>query len=578
MKNQNVKGNILRRDNDEKFELLLECNDIMLERINSNIDDLAGIKKLPEDLLEQTMIQAAPPNLRLTSGSWNIRKVVETASGGGVSAKLISAKNILRPQINFKTKIDNSNNTPFEPKIKEKPNSLKPLAILPEYGDDGSIVTYLHPYEFELNKFEPKASQMCKVEPVEPKTIETTSLLYVNSEETLKELLDDIRKVKEISVDLEHHSYRTFQGITCLMQISTREKDYIVDTLTLREDLHILNEVFTNPDVVKVFHGADSDIQWLQRDLSLYIVNMFDSHQAAKRLGLARLSLAYLLKHYCKVEADKTFQLADWRVRPIPDELIMYARKDTHYLLYIYDVMKNELIKMGHGQKNILTSVYQSSTEICKKKYIKQTILSDSHLELYRKSKRQFDNRQLFALKEIFAWRDKIARMEDESYGYILPNHMMLQIAESLPREMQGILACCNPIPPVVRQNLHPLHQFVFKAREQPLVKPIIEESSNRAVFSSNYRDINGPLYCPHDLSCNPEFRDDMPTLLGEIKEKTRRKEIALAKPVLSVFETPEASDEVSQRFFIIIFYFWTGLFKLWDVFLLYLHSVSSFC
>lgn len=180
------------------------------------------------------------------------------------------------------------------------------------------------------------------------------------------------------------------------MQISTREKDYIIDTLTLREDLHILNEVFTNPDVVKIFHGADSDIEWLQRDLSLYIVNMFDSHQAAKRLGLARLSLAYLLKHYCKVEADKTFQLADWRVRPLPDELIMYARKDTHYLLYIYDVMKNELIKMGHGQKNILTSVYQSSTEICKKKYIKPRILPDSHLELYRKSKRQFDNRQLF--------------------------------------------------------------------------------------------------------------------------------------------------------------------------------------
>lgn len=473
MKNQNVKGNILRRDNDEKFELLLECNDIMLERINSNIDDLAGIKKLPEDLLEQTMIQSAVPNARATSGSWNIRKVIETGSGGGVSAKLISARNILRPQINFKTKIDNSNNTPFEPRIKDKPNSIKPLAILPEYGDDGNIVTYLHPYEFELNKFEPLVNQMCKVEPVEPKSIETTPLKYVNSEATLKELLEDIRKVKEISVDLEHHSYRTFQGITCLMQISTREKDYIIDTLTLREDLHILNEVFTNPEVVKIFHGADSDIEWLQRDLSLYVVNMFDSHQAAKRLGLARLSLAYLLKHYCKVEADKTFQLADWRVRPLPEELILYARKDTHYLLYIYDVMKNELIKMGHGQKNILTSVYQSSTEICKKKYIKPRILPDSHLELYRKSKRQFDNRQLFALKEIFAWRDKIARMEDESYGYILPNHMMLQIAESLPREMQGILACCNPIPPVVRQNLHPLHQFVFKAREQPLVKVI---------------------------------------------------------------------------------------------------------
>lgn len=98
-------------------------------------------------------------------------------------------------------------------------------------------------------------------------------------------------------------------------------------------------------------------------------------------------------------------------------------------------------------------------------------MLPNSHIEFYRKSKKIFDNRQLFALKTIYEWRDKIARQEDESYGYILPNHMMLQIAEILPREMQGILACCNPIPPLVRQNLQTLHHFVLKAREQPLVK-----------------------------------------------------------------------------------------------------------
>lgn len=105
------------------------------------------------------------------------------------------------------------------------------------------------------------------------------------------------------------------KGFTCLLQISTRQKDYIIDTLALREELHVLNEVFTNPNVVKVFHGADSDIEWLQRDLSIYVVNMFDTHQAAKRLALARLSLAYLLKECCQIEADKTFQLADWRIR-----------------------------------------------------------------------------------------------------------------------------------------------------------------------------------------------------------------------------------------------------------------------
>jgi len=118
------------------------------------------------------------------------------------------------------------------------------------------------------------------------------------------------------------------------MQISTRNADYIIDTLSLREKLHILNEIFTNPLVVKVivsnktkifkvylyfhvkvFHGADSDIPWLQRDLGLYVVNMFDTYQAAKILNFSRKGLDFLLKHYCNVDADKAFQLYDWRTR-----------------------------------------------------------------------------------------------------------------------------------------------------------------------------------------------------------------------------------------------------------------------
>jgi len=27
------------------------------------------------------------------------------------------------------------------------------------------------------------------------------------------------QKVKEIAIDLEHHSYRSYQGFTCLMQV-----------------------------------------------------------------------------------------------------------------------------------------------------------------------------------------------------------------------------------------------------------------------------------------------------------------------------------------------------------------------
>ena len=65
----------------------------------------------------------------------------------------------------------------------------------------------------------------------------------------------------------------------------------------------------------QVFHGADSDIEWLQKDLGLYVVNMFDTHQASRALQHARHSLDHLLQQLCHVKSDKRFQLADWRIR-----------------------------------------------------------------------------------------------------------------------------------------------------------------------------------------------------------------------------------------------------------------------
>lgn len=90
--------------------------------------------------------------------------------------------------------------------------------------------------------------------PIKPLPIEVTPLIEVSEPHQLDDLLNDLRNCKEFAVDLEHHSYRTFMGITCLMQISTREKDYLIDTLTLRDTLHVLNEVFTKPTILKVIN------------------------------------------------------------------------------------------------------------------------------------------------------------------------------------------------------------------------------------------------------------------------------------------------------------------------------------
>lgn len=61
----------------------------------------------------------------------------------------------------------------------------------------------------------------------------------------------------------------------------------MIDVLdpTIRDVAEGLNEFFTDPSWIKVFHGAQSDIVWLQRDLGLYIIGLFDTYHATKILG-----------------------------------------------------------------------------------------------------------------------------------------------------------------------------------------------------------------------------------------------------------------------------------------------------
>jgi hypothetical protein len=74
---------------------------------------------------------------------------------------------------------------------------------------------------------------------------------------------------------------------------------------------------------------------------------VFDTGQAARVMELGGYGLAHLLRHYCGINVDKKYQLADWRARPLSAEMLLYARQDTHYLLYVYDRLRNEALARG---------------------------------------------------------------------------------------------------------------------------------------------------------------------------------------------------------------------------------------
>jgi exosome complex exonuclease RRP6 len=253
-------------DTDDIFESLVEASDILLERIDSCLDEASGLRKNRKPVLPKSMQQSTP-----VVSSWN-------KSGRQTNedkVRFLHAKNILRPQLKFKEKPEN-NNVPFVPIIKVKPNALKPLEeqISLEVVDDPGVPSALanfiheqrigassnhntHPYKFELDQFEPSSEDMKSGEETMYKPLEETELIFVETNKQLSQLLEVLKNVEVFAVDLEHHSFRSFLGIVCLMQISTWEQDYLIDTLELRSQLPQLNEVFTDPKILKVMYFLD---------------------------------------------------------------------------------------------------------------------------------------------------------------------------------------------------------------------------------------------------------------------------------------------------------------------------------
>lgn len=206
----------------------------------------------------------------------------------------------------------------------------------------------------------------------------------------------------------------------------------------MRDDLQMLNEVFTDPKIVKVLHGAIADICSLQRDLAVYIVNMFDTYEAAKELGLESLQLRGLVSKYCQVTLDKSLRTSDWRTRPLSAEQLLYARQDTHYLLYIYDVMKNALLDVGYVTT---ANVYITSQNTCKIVYEKPKTMQS--IVLYNRTGKHFDDRQFKVFDALVDWRDKTARKRDESLEYCMPIATLVKLAEAMPCTEQELLDCC---------------------------------------------------------------------------------------------------------------------------------------
>ncbi|EKM49624.1 uncharacterized protein PHACADRAFT_214164 [Phanerochaete carnosa HHB-10118-sp] len=177
--------------------------------------------------------------------------------------------------------------------------------------------------------------------------------------------------------------------------------------------------------------------------------------------------------------------------------MLNYARSDTHFLLFIYDHLRNALLDRAQSRAQSPSTASEpapsTSSAVNPSHALVREVLSRSEetalrvleREVYdaeggsgpagwdtlaRKwnkgalmaGERETVRRRIY--KAVHAWRDRAAREEDESTRYVLPNHYLFVLAEQPPADIAGLLSLFQHVPPVVRRRAKELFEAIRQA------------------------------------------------------------------------------------------------------------------
>lgn len=253
----------------------------------------------------------------------------------------------------------------------------------------------------------------------------------------LRATVERLRGEPLLGVDTEAAGYHRYFDRMSLVQLSSREENFLVDPLAV-EDLSPLRELFEDPAVEKVFHDADYDLRILDRDAGMGIRGLFDTQIAAAFLGERQLGLGNIVERYLGLKLPKEYQRADWAERPLTAGMMEYAATDTAHLPDLRDRLKEGLEEKGR--------LHWAEEEFLRREQTRWSEPDETREAFMRiKGARDLSPRGLAILRELHAWREEVARERDQATFRILSNQALLELSAA-PRGSVGELSSVTGI------------------------------------------------------------------------------------------------------------------------------------
>lgn len=243
----------------------------------------------------------------------------------------------------------------------------------------------------------------------------------IEQQTDLLDLTTRLHEAQLVALDMEADSFHHYRPKVCLIQLTFSGSNYLVDPLA-DLDLADFMEALSAKDLI--IHDAGYDLRMLFADFGFVPKGtIFDTMIAAGLAGMKNVGLSAMMHEVFGAPTAKHHQKADWSRRPLPDYLLDYAAEDTKFLFQIKDYLEAKLNELGRLEWH---------EESCRNAIKVALAAKEPQMDEDQwrvKSSGTLKPKEMAFLKQLWYWRDDIARKTNIAPFMIVRNEDLMKLA-----------------------------------------------------------------------------------------------------------------------------------------------------
>lgn len=269
-----------------------------------------------------------------------------------------------------------------------------------------------------------------------------------------------------LAVDTEFVRRTTFYARPGLLQLSAGAGEFLVDLVAMPE-IPALKPLFLAATPLKVMHSCSEDLEVLKRLFGAVPGSLVDTQIAAAMLGHPlQTSYQKIIKAELGIDVAKDETQSDWTARPLSEAQLSYAALDVRHLLPLWNQLDAALRERGRRewlQEDCDRLLADAAREVPITEYYRQ-IGGASRLR----------PAQLALLARLATWREATARQTDKPRSHIVPDGVLLAVAQRRPDSLAQLRTIADLHPSSLRRYGDELLDRVRAAREAPQSLPAV--------------------------------------------------------------------------------------------------------